>query len=790
MTDQIYKCNMKKLLFAVTLSTFSVAVMGQQVYELTAPAKEKVIYSGHLKLGGKSPSGGSIDVNSFYVSINGKPAIPVMGEFHYSRYPAEQWEEQILKIKAGGVNVIPTYVFWNIHEEVEGVFDWSGNRDLRKFIQLCQKHDMPVIVRVGPFCHGEIRNGGLPDWLFAKPLEVRSNDVNYLTIVKRLYEQIALQLKGLYYQDGGPIIGIQIENEHQHSAAPWAINYPGAPKDMTSATYDAGITMIGVSVQDKKITTAELGDLHMKTLKDMAEKAGMITPLYTATGWGNAAIVENEVIPVTAAYTYPFWAKPHMSPFCMFKDIQHHPDYAPVRYNTDKYPSFTAEMGVGIQMIYSRRPIVKAEAAEALMVRSLGSGANGIGYYMYHGGSTPKQNNGVGFLSDELMGVPKISYDFQAPIGEFGLVRDSYQNLRILHSFLEDFSSSLAPMETVLPEGNDRITPDNRETLRYAVRMKDDSGFIFMTNFQDHDTARVDQKDLQFKLNLRNESFMIPAKGTFTLKKDVSAILPFNLHMEDAVLKYATAQLLTKIEDNGKEHYFFFAPEGFTPEYSFDKATLKSGKSFYAPIPGVKSTFSITTKNGKKVMVTTLTREQALNTMKVNNRILITRATVLPEKDKCTLLSLGENRIDYILYPSRAGWKQQTIEVDPVSVVADWKKVGARRMTVHIDQPSLPQVNEYFLRVQYVGDVGMAFINGSIVLDHFYYGAPWTIGLKCFQNELKENDMNFYFRPLHKNAPYLIDLPHDAIPDFTQRGANCEVKNVEILPEYKAIINF
>lgn len=189
-------------------------------------------------------------------------------------------------------------------------------------------------------------------------------------------------------------------------------------------------------------------------------------------------------------------------------------------------------------------------------------------------------------------------------------------------------------------------------------------------------------------------------------------------------------------------------------------------------------------------MVTTLTREQALNTMKVNNRILITRATVLPEKDKCTLLSLGENRIDYILYPSRAGWKQQTIEVDPVSVVADWKKVGARRMTVHIDQPSLPQVNEYFLRVQYVGDVGMAFINGSIVLDHFYYGAPWTIGLKRFQNELKENDMNFYFRPLHKNAPYLIDLPHDAIPDFTQRGANCEVKNVEILPEYKAIINF
>lgn len=100
------------------------------------------------------------------------------------------------------------------------------------------------------------------------------------------------------------------------------MSYPGEPLDMTTATYDSSITMIGVSVQDKKITTAELGDLHMKMLKQMAEDAGIITPIYTATGWGNAAVIGNEAISVTAAYTYPFWAEPHMSPFCMFKDIQ------------------------------------------------------------------------------------------------------------------------------------------------------------------------------------------------------------------------------------------------------------------------------------------------------------------------------------------------------------------------------------------------------------------------------------------------------------------------------------
>ena len=770
------------------LGMVALPVEAQNVYELTAP-KEKIIYTKHLKLGGTAPDGGSIEVNSFYMLRNGKPMLPVTGEFHYSRYPAEQWEQAILKMKAGGLTIIPTYVFWNIHEEKEGVFDWNGNRDLRRFVELCKKHDMDVIVRIGPFCHGEIRNGGLPDWLFARPVEVRSNDVNYLKYVERLYNEIAVQLKKLYYKDGGPIIGVQIENEHQHSAAPWAIQYPGEQRDMTAATYDSSITMIGVSEQHQNITMSELGDLHMRTLKQMAEKAGIITPLYTATGWGMAAVIGNEALPVTAAYTYPFWAKPSMSPFCLFKDIQRVPDYSPVRYDTDKYPSFCAEMGVGIQMVYRSRPIVKAEAAEALMVRTLGSGANGIGYYMYHGGSTPKQNNGVGFFSDDGMGMPKISYDYQAPIGEFGLVRDSYQNLRILHTFLKDFGSILAPMETVLPEGYEKITPDNRETLRYAARMKEDAGFIFMTNFQDHDTARFDQTDLQLKLKLKKQTLIIPSSKTFTLKKDQSVILPFNLSMEGALLKYSTTQLLAKVEEKNAVHYFFFAPEGLRTEYSFDKSTLSSGKEFYTPKPGLKSTFSITVKNGKTLKITTLTRQQALNTTKVNNHILITEATVLPEKEQCTLLSLGKTQISYALYTANKGWKEETIEVQPVDVKADWKKVGTRRMTVKIDQPDVPQVNDYFLRVNYVADVAMAFIGGYLVLDHYYYGIPWTIGLRRFKNELKNEYLSFYFRPLRKDAPFIGDLPVEAIPDFSQKDADCLVRSVDVIPEYKAIVN-
>lgn len=766
---------MKRLIGTMMCLMAGAMAMAQQVYELDMPVKEKTIYSGHLKLGGSNPSGERIEVNSYYMSIGGKPVIPVMGEFHYSRYPECQWEEEILKMKVGGVTVIPTYVFWSIHEEQEGVFNWTGNRNLRKFLQLCQKHGMWTVVRIGPFCHGEIRNGGLPDWLFAKPLEIRSNDVNYLKYVKRFYEEIGRQLDGLYYKDGGTIIGTQIENEHQHSAAPWGITYPGEPKDMTSATYDADIIRIGVSVQDKKITTAELGDLHMKTLKKMAEEAGIQTPLYTATGWGNAAVIGEEAIPVTAAYTYPFWSKPKMSPFCLFKDIQKSPDYAPVRYDTEKFPSFCAEMGVGIQMIYTRRPIVTAKAAEALMVRTLGSGANGIGYYMYHGGSTPKMGP-TAFFSDEPMGMPKISYDFQAPLGEFGLEHGSYRALRLLHLFLNDFSEQLAPMETVLPKGYAQLTPANRETLRYAARVKGKSGFVFMVNCQDHDTARIDQKDLCLRLKFAEETLRIPAQGTFTLPKDESLILPFNFRMEDALLKYATAQLLLKLDDKGMEHYFFFVPEGIHPEFMFDKATV-AGKYRYAPEAGLKSTFTVKTAGGKRFKVTTLTREQALNACKVDGKLLLTSSMVLPGEKGVRLLNMGNPVFRYVMYPSARGFKEQTAEVPAVQPEYTSRKVGSRRLAVRFSGKDYPQVNDYFLQLNYVGDVAMAFLKGKLVLDHFYYGAPWQISLKRFQQELANEELSFYIRPLRKNAPFLSDLPKEAVPDFS-KGAVVRVDSV------------
>ena len=178
-----------------------------------------------------SPSGQSIGLNDQYLTRDGKPWLPVMGEFHFSRYPEAGWEEEILKMKAGGVQIVSSYIFWNHIEEVKGVFDWTGQRDLRRFAELCQKHGMYLWVRIGPWVHGESRYGGLPDWV-VKESTARTTDPRFLGFVAPFYDQIGNQLKGLLWKDGGPVIGVQIENEYGGGGAQrWTCIHPPVEED-------------------------------------------------------------------------------------------------------------------------------------------------------------------------------------------------------------------------------------------------------------------------------------------------------------------------------------------------------------------------------------------------------------------------------------------------------------------------------------------------------------------------------------------------------------------------------
>jgi hypothetical protein len=777
---------MKKSIVIAIALLITKAAFPQSEYTISIPENSKTTVSKLDRLGGANPAGNKIDFNSYYMTVDGKPFIPIMGEIHYSRLPHAYWEEEILKMKSGGINVIATYVFWNIHEWKEGVFDWSGDKNLREFLLLCQKHNLFTLVRIGPFCHGEIRNGGLPDWIYGRPFEVRSNDEGYLFYVRRLYHNIAQQLQNLYYKDGGTLIGIQLENELQHSASPWTFAYAENNSEYTVANYDAELTQIGVSAQDKASIYAKLGVEHLSMLKKIATQEGMIVPLYTVTGWGNAAVLEEEAIPVTAAYPYPFWAKPARSDLFLFKNIQKNPDYAPVRYDGEKYPSFCAEMGAGIQVTYPRRPRVPAEAAEALMLRSLGSGANGIGYYMYHGGLTPQQEGGV-FMSDEPMAVPKISYDFQAPLGEYGKARDSYFNLRIIHLFVKNFAGQLAPMGVVLPQNTENNKPENRETLRFAVRSDGKSGFLFMHNFQDHD-ERIDQTIKELNIKLNDETISFPG---FTLKKEASVILPFNKRIGNRLLKYATVQPLAITKTNGKQHYFFYAHEGILPEYVFDK------KESYKVVPGLRSSFTIKDTNGDEIIITTLTREQALGFNQWEQGFCITDAVVLQDKFGIQL-QCRSNKMTIVL-PSCAkpDWgknkpviKKQglfteyTIELPVAKCLFEEKIISKQRAVFNIKKEAFTDnLSDIILDIDYVGDTGAAFIAGKMINDHLYYGNHWQIGLKQYADKLDANGMYFYFKPMREDASYLIDFEKEKVPAF-ENHTICKVEKITVIPEY------
>ena len=118
-----------------------------------------------------------------YLTRDGAPWLPVMGEFHFSRYPHRYWREELEKMKAGGVEIVSTYIFWNHHEEHPGLLRWDGDRDIHFFLRCCSEVGLLAFLRPGPWCHGEARHGGFPDWLLETGFRLRSNDPGYLAAV-------------------------------------------------------------------------------------------------------------------------------------------------------------------------------------------------------------------------------------------------------------------------------------------------------------------------------------------------------------------------------------------------------------------------------------------------------------------------------------------------------------------------------------------------------------------------------------------------------------------------------
>lgn len=777
---------------------------------VTAPAPQPLPF----KLGGTSPDGHTLSANQRYLTRDGQPWFPVMGEFHYSRYPESGWEQEILKMKAGGIQVISTYVFWIHHEEIEGQFDWSGQRDLRRFLQLCAKHGLYVWIRIGPWDHGEVRNGGFPDWLLAKAA-VRQNDPEYLKYVSRFFGQIGDQVKGLLWKDGGPIIGVQLENEYSARG-------PGK------------------------------GEEHILRLQQIAREAGLDAPFYTITGWDGAVIPSRDVLPVFGGYPDGFWwrslSELPPNPNYFFTKIRCqenvtenltslHPEIDAL---DDKYPFLTAEMGGGMELSYHRRPLMTADDTAAMELVKLGDGVTMYGYYMFHGGTNPdgkrttlQESQATGYPND----LPVKNYDFQAPLGEYGEPHSSFGVLKIFHLFLNDFGDELAPMTSYFPERMPGTLHDV-ETPRVAARLQGNHGFLFINNYQ-RTYPLPERPSFQVALELPGETVSIPRSPT-TIPSGAYTFWPVNLPLGHSLLRYATVQLLCKLPNENT--YVFFAYPGIPAEFAFEE---KGGETIEAPgssigrkdgviyvdlaTPGPKLAIQLRNGDGKSTNIVVLSREQARNLWKLNlggrERLILSQAQLYTENGSLILSGTDPSGLTAEMYPAldkpggdfvdarRDGiFQTYKTQIQPVELTATVDKIAdpgtdpplktgketvlipddsafddAARWRIHIPNLESKMVSDVMLRITYQGDIARIYDDGKLVTDDFYFGRPWVIGLREISQGRRSQTLELRILPLQSEAN--IYLPRDARLMVSSKQPIAILKSVKLIPIYRAVID-
>jgi beta-galactosidase len=764
-------------------------------------------------IGGRSPAGHAYSANSQFLTLDGNPWFPVMGEFHYSRYPADEWERELLKMKAGGITVISSYVFWLHHEQTEGKFDWSGQRDLRRFVTLCGKHGLQMWLRVGPWVHSESRNGGFPEWLVQSGIPLRQDDPRYIERVKRFYAEIARQVHGLFFRDDGPIIGVQLENEYHPPQG---------------------------------------GIEHMRHLRQLAIDAGMVAPYYSATGWDDAAVPPTDFLPMFGGYTEQFWSgsltelPPNQNFF--FTSIRAEDnvmgDLAPKNpiYHSryEGFPYLTAELGAGMGAAYHRRPVMTPDDSTAAAVIKLGAGVNGLGYYMFHGGTNP---DGVGPQHETQAAwngyndLEAKSYDWQSPLGEFGQLTSTYQTLKTLHLFLHDFGSDLATMPSHLP-AQMPVNLEDRATPRVVARVRGDQGFVFINNHQRNHPLPA-KTDFQIALELPAGVVTLPRHPT-TIPTGAYPIWPVNLNAGGVTIRYSTAQVLCTTADPAT--LVCFAWPGIPVEFSFGPQTkvvaasgrmVSTAEAVYVEgiQPGTDVALRVSEGKSAPLQIVVLSRDQALNLWKAplggKERLLLSSAGLSFDHDRVTLFTRNTSALRVGIFPpvSAKGhevkelandgiFQQLTLTpaaIEPV-ISIEAQLVHAAEATAPVKLSAAPRAvavepspaafdhgavwrlklpahlpPRSYLAIDYEGDVARIYAAGRFDNDNFYKGTTWEIGLWRYTPAELAAGLELKILPLRSDAPFFLE--RRARPDFGRNAEIVRLNSVTVRREFETTLD-
>ena len=670
--------------------------------------------------------------------IDGRRVVPAMGEVHYSRIPAPEWERAVQQMKEGGITMLACYVFWNHIEEIEGQFDWSGQRNLRHFLEVCKAENMPVVLRIGPYCHGEVRGGGIPDWVVKTGCKLRSQDKVFLGFVEKLYRQIFTQVQGLQWKDGGPVIAAQFDNEYGGDGA------------------------------------------YLMSLKGIATRIGFDLPFYTHTGWPalRKPVPFGEMLPLYGDYADGFWdrgiqegcgkyykAFNFRSPLQLPQGGEAMGALDSAQESSPKgeagrglYPYFTCELGGGMMTSYHRRIYTYPEDAYAMAVVKLGSNSNLLGYYMYHGGTNPEGKLGVTLneqqrtLSTNWNDLPAMTYDFQAPLNEFGQRNPHFYMLRKLHLFMQDYGEVLAPMTATYPceqdikQGDDsHLRWSYREIKSEELRMKNEgAAFVFINNYERFANLTA-KKNVQFEVC----GVKFPQKP-ITIPASTSCIFPVNI---DGI-HYATAQLIA--HRDGK--IFLEQIPGIPTEIAIDGKVLRNLKAYGPTKPVYQNIYLLTSEQAGRLFLNEgnsqfssgLPPEHQRSARNFNAQFSKVKPAGTPRQITIGVAKVAEEPVD-----------------------ADFEQAAVYQISLPNDS-SLYTLYSSLIEIEYRGDVARLYADGHLIDDNFYNGRPfqyalWRLPKGCRQLELR-------ILPLQKDMP--VYFPREA--DVQTPGE--EIKSIIIKP--------
>ncbi|XP_003707178.2 beta-galactosidase [Megachile rotundata] len=346
--------------------------------------------------------GFEVDYTNNQFLLDGKPFRYVSGSFHYFRTPRQYWRDRLRKMRAAGLNAVSTYVEWSLHQPEEDQWEWTGDADLKKFIEIAHEEDLLVLLRPGPYICAERDFGGLPYWLLPRvPVDgLRTNNEQYMQYVEVYLNEVLERVKPYLRGNGGPIIMVQVENEYGSYGC--SMEYKTHLRDIISAK---------VGTKALLYTTDGTEDTMLR--------CGSIPNVYTTIDFGaNSNVRKN------------------------FETLRTHQPRGPL-VNSEFYPGWLSHWQEPFQRV--KTGVVTKSLDEIL---SMGASVN---IYMFYGGTNFAYTSGAN--GDRNMYNPQLtSYDYDAPLTEAGDPTTKYFEIRNVISKYLPLPNTSIP--SVSPKGD------------------------------------------------------------------------------------------------------------------------------------------------------------------------------------------------------------------------------------------------------------------------------------------------------------------------------------------------